>query len=129
MRSFINGMMPAAGFFLVATFLLILPGSAFPTETWLSKIQFDKIVHIGMFAVLVWLFCRAFYQKKWSSSRLGGIFMYVAIAAILYGIVMEIVQKDFIPNRSFDMLDIVADTAGALVGYIFSSWLYLKRNA
>jgi len=42
------------------------------------------------------------------------------ITGIVYGIAMEIVQKYFIPFRSFDVGDIIADAIGCFVGYLIS---------
>jgi len=50
-----------------------------------------------------------------------------AVAGITYGIVMEFIQKYFIPNRSFDIGDIIADAAGSLLGLIYSAWRYIKK--
>lgn len=127
MKTLFFGMKPAIGWLLMVTFLLVLPGSAFPKETWLSKIQFDKIVHIGVFAILVTLFCRAFYQKALTTKN-SSIFILIAVVAIIYGLLMEFVQKNYVPNRSFDKGDLIADAIGAIAGYIFSRWLYLKSN-
>lgn len=126
MKTLLKGRYPAFAWLLFTTILLVLPGSAFPEETWLSKIQFDKIVHIGLFAVMVWLFCRGHYQSGKPRRTLHWLFINVAVNAVLYGITMEFVQKYFIPNRSFDSGDIVADVAGALIGYGFSYFIYLK---
>lgn len=121
-------MKPAIGWFALSFILLVLPGSAFPKETWLSKIYFDKWVHIGLFSIFVWLFCRGYYsQNKPSGISLQKKFLYVFIAACVYGIVMEFVQKYFVPNRSFDIGDITADCIGAFVGYIFSMKVYAKK--
>jgi VanZ family protein len=35
---------------------------------------------------------------------------------------MEFVQENFIPNRSFDVGDIIADLAGSLIGYLITHW-------
>ena len=122
-------MKPAIGWLLVVTLLLVLPGQALPQETWLSNIQFDKIVHIGLFAVLTWLFCRGWYQNGRTQDRLKIIFIYITLAAVVYGLVMEFVQKYYVPFRSFDVYDVVADGIGAFAGSLFSRWLYLKRPA
>ena len=42
------------------------------------------------------------------------------ITGVVYGIAMEIVQKYFIPFRSFDIGDIIADAIGCVVGYLIS---------
>lgn len=116
------------GWLMLTTFLLTLPGSAFPRETILSKIHFDKIAHVGVFAVLVWLFCRAYHQKKLPSKKLEKTFLAVTGSAVLYGVLMEFVQKNYIPNRSFDEGDLIADTAGALAGYLLSRWMFINKD-
>lgn len=110
----------------VSLVLLLLPGSAFPTETWLSKIHFDKIVHVGMFAMLAWLFCRYIALSRHTKQNLFLIFIFVAVVCTLYGIIIEFVQRDFIPNRSFDTGDIIADAAGSFLGAFVSMLLYKK---
>ena len=127
MKKLFFGLTLALGWLLLVTFLLVLPGSAFPKETWLSKIQFDKLVHIGIFAVMVWLFCRAFYQKNTSLQKLKNTFIIITASAILYGLLMEFVQKNLVPNRSFDEWDLLADAIGAFIGYFFSNWFYIKK--
>jgi VanZ family protein len=42
------------------------------------------------------------------------------IIGIFYGIAMELVQKYFIPFRSFDLGDILADGIGCIVGFFYS---------
>lgn len=56
--------------------------------------------------------------------------MYFLISAILclcYGITMEYVQDNFIPNRSFDVGDIIADGVGAAVGLYISIKRLIKK--
>ena len=123
-------MKPPVAWLLLTTFLLTLPGSAFPRDTTiLSKFQLDKVAHAGVFAVLVWLFCRAYFQKKLSLKKTESIFLAVTGSAVLYGLIMEYVQKNYIPNRSFDEGDLIADAAGAILGYLFSYYLYIKDRA
>ncbi|MFN2458076.1 MAG: VanZ family protein [Chitinophagaceae bacterium] len=99
----------ALGYFLFITILFFLPGSAFPDNDWLDKIWFDKWVHIGIFAllILIWLWTFDFLR--------GEIVMFLLFAAV-YGLIVEIMQHQFIPNRSFDIGDWAADIAGSLIG-------------
>ncbi|MFV0605956.1 MAG: VanZ family protein [Niabella sp.] len=129
MKDFLKGLKPAYGWLLLTTILLVLPGSAFPKETWLSKIYFDKWVHIGLFAIMVWLFCRAKYQHSTTTPDLKAAFLTITILIIGYGIVMEFIQKYFVPYRSFDVGDIIADAAGAFLGYFVSYRLFLKQTS
>ncbi|HRE37662.1 MAG TPA: VanZ family protein [Chitinophagaceae bacterium] len=113
-------LLPAAGWLILCTILLVLPGSAFPKEDWLSKIWFDKWVHIGLFSTMVVLWCWG-GQKKFKKK-----YILVTTAALVYGIAMEFIQQYFVVNRSFDTGDIVADAIGCLIGYGFS-WKYIKK--
>ncbi|MDB5210059.1 MAG: VanZ family protein, partial [Sediminibacterium sp.] len=44
-----------------------------------------------------------------------------------YGTIMEFVQKYWIPNRSFEIADILADSTGSLLAYLASRWKFLGR--
>ena len=122
-------LLAAIGWFITSVVLLTLPGTAFPQEDWLDKIWFDKWVHIGMFALLVILWCLAMWslKKDIPFRSLLRVFWIVAITFLGYGIIMEFVQKNFIPYRSFDIGDIVADAVGCTAGLIFSIKRYIKK--
>ena len=98
------------------SFLFCLPGSAIPKDDWLDAIWADKWVHIGIFTVLIFLWCRALEITALN------VFVGVIIVAVLYGLMVEIVQDRFIPNRSFDLTDLVADFIGSLIGL----WLWIR---
>lgn len=55
------------------------------------------------------------------------IFVFISLAAVAYGIGMEYVQKYFIPNRSFDKVDIIADAIGSAGGLIYCLLRYIKK--
>lgn len=127
-RNFRFGL-PALLWFFISTILLTLPGSAFPTRSWMDNIPLmDKWIHVGLFAVLVWLGCWAIYKiKPLASSNHLRWFINTCIWAIAYGIIMEFVQKYWIPFRSFDIGDIAADAIGSIAGFIFSRGRYIKK--
>jgi VanZ family protein len=119
----------AITWFVISVVLLTLPGSDFPSEDWLDKIYFDKWVHIGMFSIMVVLWCLAWRSKdqNYNSGRLASAFWTIAVLCLVYGIIMEFVQKYYIPLRSFDVSDIAADAVGSLAGVIFSLKRYIKK--
>jgi VanZ family protein len=114
----------ALTWFLLVTLLLCLPGSSLPEEDWLDKIWFDKWVHIFLFGMLAWLCC---YALKEISGKKIRLFLLAVTACFLYGIVMEFVQKYFIPDRAFDIGDIVADGVGSITGGFIAAWRYIKK--
>jgi len=127
----LNNIKPSFSFpilwLVISTVLLTIPGTAFPKENWLNKIWFDKWVHIGMFAIMVALWCWASLRLNLNTEKLKRMFVVLVLVWLSYGIGMEFVQKYCVANRSFDAGDIIADGLGCLVGYIFSSKRYIKN--
>jgi hypothetical protein len=118
----------AIGWFIISIVLLTLPGTAFPQENWFDKIWLDKWIHIGMFGLLAALWCIVLHFLKNSTpEKLKTVFITTGIACLAYGIVMEFVQKFFIPYRSFDVGDIIADAVGSAAGVIYSIRRYIKK--
>jgi len=110
----------AIGYLIIITLLFCLPGSAFPKDNWLTRIGFDKIVHICFFAALLFLWRNAFSEAH------NNITILLLFSSFLYGLLIEIIQSKWVPNRSFDAYDIVADSAGAVIG-IYVWWRYIKK--
>jgi len=75
-----------------------------------------------MFSLLVFLFCWGI-QRKYNPEKTNNTFILIAIAGVVYGILMEYVQQNFVANRSFDSGDIIADIIGSLAGW----WLAKKQ--
>jgi len=110
----------AVTWLLIMCVLFFLPGSALPKEGWLDAIHFDKFVHIGLFAVLLFLWRSAFDAKV---NHYGYILLLMAIS---YGFLVEVVQLYWISNRSFDLYDVAADTAGSILGLFIWCRVYKK---
>ena len=122
-KKFIPGI---AWFFLVLV-LICLPGSDLPTvDDWFSKIYFDKWVHVGLFAILAFLFMRPFLKSGLPIKEKWNYIIKIAIATSVWGLTTEIIQKFFVPGRSFDMGDWSADSLGALIALLFSWIRFLK---
>jgi len=122
-----SSFIPAICWFIFSTLLLIIPGSELPGEDWMGKIWLDKWIHIGMFSIMVILWCLPISLKRFDNNKLKIIFLYCGIVWLLYGIGMEFIQKFYIPNRSFDAGDIVADATGCTIGVLYSIRKYIKK--
>jgi VanZ family protein len=97
---------------LIAILSLIPGGTA--DLNFLGIPHFDKIGHFGMYAIWTFLFVKAL-QYDTVSSYLRAMWIAIIIGA-LTGILLECGQYFMRFGRSFEIWDMVANTAGAFVG-------------
>lgn len=111
---------PGVAWFFIVLFLMCIPGSKLPeVDDWLHKIYFDKWIHIGVFGVLAILFCWPFNKSGVPLHKRLKLFILISIGTSLFGYGTEVIQKYWVPGRSYDLLDWAADTLGALIAFIF----------
>ena len=116
--------LPGITWLCISFYLFTLPGNRFPKYGWFERIYGDKMVHIAIFALLVGLFLIPFLnQEKWEIKKVGWI---IVLSGILYGTAIEIIQGNFVINRSFDVVDIIADAIGSLAP--FAILIFLERR-
>ena len=112
---------PGIVWFIIVYILVTLPGKDIPQSGFLDEISFDKIVHMGMFSVLTVLFCWPFYKTNIPVEKKIKYFITIALLASAWGYTTELIQKFWVSiHRDYELLDWVADSLGALIGYIFS---------
>ena len=85
----------------------------------------DKLMHFMMY---LGLSCALTYNLRTSGKAL----LLTAFAAVVlsatYGGVLELVQP-FFPPRTCDMLDFVADAAGAIVGFVITDSVWMQTHS
>jgi VanZ family protein len=119
---------PGIAWFFIVLYLTCLPGDKLPQINWMNSIpDFDKLVHIGLFGGLTFLFCWPFYKSHFNNKKRLQYFIKIAIAASLWGLTIEFIQKFYIPGRSYDLLDWAADSVGALVSFLFCRKYFIKK--
>jgi hypothetical protein len=116
----LKNFIPAIAWFITTAVLLTLPASQFPQDALIEIPQQDKIIHIVLFSLLVYLFCLPFKTSSFSFFEKKSWFIRIAFYGLAYGIAIEFIQKYFVPNRSYDGWDILADAIGCLLGYLCS---------
>ncbi|MEO8853887.1 MAG: VanZ family protein [Ginsengibacter sp.] len=115
--------LPGIAWFFIVDILTLMPGSDVPKVGWLDSIpNFDKVVHAGLFGGLTFFFFLPFFKSSFSHQQKINFLKRISLAAIVWGITVEFLQKYYIPGRDFDLLDWAADTAGVLIAY----WLCVK---
>jgi VanZ family protein len=111
--------------------LLIFIQSSHPTPDITPHWPFfDKVLHFTAYALLGALFLRAFKTTR-IKHNLKLIIMLSILLSSLYGISDEIHQS-FVPYRTADVMDALADIIGSAFGVgVLSLWLksYIKKHA
>ena len=80
-------------------------------------LYFDKYMHVLGFALLAVFFCMSFPRL----SHLTAVYLLVGL-----GLVIEVAQDWFLPDRSFDLGDLLMDALG-VVPVVFCLYLW-RRN-
>ena len=126
-KSFVNSFIPAVTWWLIVLGLMCTPGRDFPElGNWTDLIKLDKLIHIGVFGLMVYLFSRPISLKDTSISNKKQIFLKIAIACSIWGLTIEFIQHFWIPGRSMDLYDFVADSLGCFLAYLYGK-RYLLR--
>tara|TARA_R100000963_G_C4611465_1_gene81751 strand:+ start:226 stop:600 length:375 start_codon:yes stop_codon:yes gene_type:complete len=107
------------------TVLFFIPSQDLPKTQLLEA---DKLVHILVYFILVNLWMLYLYvsndyhfEKKWIPILL--------LSILLYGIIIEIFQGLFTVSRSADILDVVSNLLGSLLGIFFFKIVKQKLKA
>jgi VanZ family protein len=109
--------------FVLIFILLSMPSSGEPGKGWISyllELPFaDKIIHVGLFgslALSLFFHLEQYSNISFRSTRTKALSL---ILCIVFGIGMEFYQKYFVPSRGFEVGDMLADAAGALLALPF----------
>jgi VanZ family protein len=112
---------PAALWAALILVLTSVPGGSVPD----GPAGFDKLVHFGLYAVLGALATRALLERAPAATLPSLARLLLAIAC--FALVDEAHQQ-FIPGRSADARDILADVAGAAVAIALTAAALARRE-
>lgn len=109
---------------LIILLLTLTPGNALPeTNLWAELLNIDKVVHFIIFGILAMLMIIGF-TKQYTFAALRKYAVTAALAvSIGYGILIELIQIP-IPGRGLELMDMVANTIGCLLGYAVFYMIY-----
>ena len=125
----VSRFIPGIAWFGLVSFLLFLPGSKLPSvDDWLVKIYFDKWIHAGLFCVLAFLFMYPFIRSALTNREKWYYVIRIAMAATVWGLTSEFIQKYFVPGRSFDLFDWAADSFGASLALLVARYRFISRR-
>ena len=103
-----------------------MAGNKLPAEnSFTYAFKVDKIVHIVLFFILSYTLLLYFKKSDKKYLKNKSIQIIAIISCIVYGILLEFYQKLFVPSRSFDITDMLANAIGSIFGLLF---FYIKAN-
>lgn len=108
---------------VIITLLFLVPLHTGTTST----IPIDKLVHFSLNGALVFLW--GFYLTKKSGVTHWKNLLFVLLFAIIYGIIIEILQEELTTSRMADLWDVVANTLGCFAGLFFLKLFKIKFSS
>ena len=114
------------GWAIIILLLSIIPGKDLPPVLLFGNIPFDAVVHGFMYFILTVLFSVGF-TKQYAIKKLRyHPARWAIVIALSYGIIIEVIQLSLVPDRNFELSDILSNFAGSVVGLIGFHLLYIK---
>lgn len=93
-----------------------LPGKDLPAVKLFD--HFDKVVHLVFFSIFAFLWLHYFKKNQKS-------LIIIIALGFIYGLAIEYYQMYFVPGRSWDIWDALADGLGACIGaFLYRRYFY-----
>jgi VanZ family protein len=114
----------AIAWLIILAFGMLTPGEQIP-EVDLFDFQ-DKAVHVVSFFLLAYLWCGIGIKKEQINYKNPRIWLNFLLYGVLSAIGFELLQQ-YIPNRSFEIMDMIANAMGASLGLLgYLKWPFIK---
>ncbi|NDK57110.1 VanZ family protein [Pontibacter fetidus] len=95
-----------------------------PSVSLSDLFSFDSFAHTTMFMVLCFLMIVGI-SKQYTFPKLKHYAIRTSLAiSTLFGICIEILQFSVVPGRTAEIMDIVSNTIGCLLGIVLFKWIY-----
>lgn len=104
---------------LLILVLCLLPGGQLPQWSWADLLSLDKPVHAFLFFVLVVLTTRGLQRQTRFQLGRRALLAWAFGIAVVYGGLTELMQGFLLVDRTADLLDFIANTAGAIAALVY----------
>ena len=124
--SFFRAYWPAILWGMFILYATLTPGKSLPS---VSLFRFDKLIHLMIFGTFAWLVLRGLRLRSVATDGKIKTMLYslIGLCSILFGIGIEWLQN-FIPDRSADIYDVIANTTGIILAQIVFYLLYRNKS-
>lgn len=126
-KGIFKGYIPSIIWTIVIILLSIMPSQSLNQFSWSDMWNIDKLGHLTFYGLHTFLLLLAMRgdsvhkrrQKEW---------VFAPFLTILLGFCMELIQYCFFADRHFDVLDLIANIIGSIVGLFIFKILKLRRH-
>ncbi len=107
----------------------IIPGTYIPEvqNIW-SLLQWDKLIHIFLFAIFVMLLINDLKKQNKLAFLQNNSLLFALIFGIVFGTITEMIQLLEILQRNSNIYDIIADVIGCMLGIPLFYLVYKKKQ-
>ncbi|WP_439880396.1 VanZ family protein [Pontibacter sp. MBLB2868] len=103
----------------------LLPSTSMPSLSIWELFSFDSFAHAFLFMGLTFLMIIGL-TKQFTYLKLRHYAIRSSLLiSTLFGIFIELMQHFFIYGRQGDIIDVLADTIGCLIGIVMFKWIYI----
>lgn len=102
---------------LLTIVLCCLPGSDIPNKGIFAMKGIDKLAHVSLFGGIVFFWGYYWISRPGTREEWRKLMILIALLSIVLGVVLEFLQLYYIPGRTFDLFDMLADALGAILAY------------
>ena len=103
------------GWALLIALLSLLPSSNLPKT---NVTHVDKIGHLVFYAILCIFIALYFIKESKNGLFKARALLLAVILSVGYGMILEVLQREYASDRLFDWYDALANTIGGLIGVI-----------
>jgi VanZ family protein len=112
---------------ILATLLCGTNGHNIPQFSFTNLFGIDKLAHMLLFGTETFLI--AVITKKIYAYKNSFLIIFPAfLIGAVFGIIIEILQATVFTNRSFDYLDMLANTIGCALAWLILIWKFNKNR-
>ncbi|MES2558550.1 MAG: VanZ family protein [Bacteroidota bacterium] len=94
------------------------PGSTFEEFHLEDILGYDKLIHATLFGIQAYLIIRTLKNK----TPFAAMVTYACLASAVYGVLIELLQKFYFEGRAYDYFDMLANTVGCTVVWLWFRW-------
>lgn len=106
------------------TLLLLLPGDNINGSGWWSTYQIDKVMHVIAFSVLALVTSITLSKLRVLTDSNYQLMILTLVVGAIFGTILEFLQQELSVGRMAELLDIVADCVGVLMGFVIFRIVY-----